>query len=154
VFDTQEGPARPGPALLARSAAPASGTRCVMAGALRWITALLVLGSAAIHFTIAPDHLSEYAPFGLFFVTAGLGQVALATAVLVAPRREVLLSGAAGTIAIIALWAVSRTAGVPVGPTPWEPEMPGVADVLCTTLEAITALLLIKLATGSEGDRT
>jgi hypothetical protein len=153
MFDTQETPARPRPALFARPAASSSGRRWVLAGALRWITAVLVLGSAAIHFAVVPEHLAEYVPFGLFFVTAGLAQLALAAAILVAPRREVLLAGAAGTVAIIALWAVSRTVGVPVGPAPWEPEMPAVADVLCATLEAVTALLLIKLASGSEGDR-
>jgi hypothetical protein len=147
MFDTTESPAHLRPAVSAGPATASSGRRWLAAGALRWLAALLVLGSAAIHFAVVPEHLREYVPFGLFFVAAGLAQLALAAAILVAPRRQVLLAGAAGTVAIIALWAVSRTAGVPVGPTPWEPEAPGAADILCTTLEAITAPLLIKLAT-------
>jgi hypothetical protein len=153
MLDTPESPAHPRPAQFARLAASSSGRRWLPAGASRWITALLLLGSAAIHLAVVPEHLREYVPFGLFFVTAGLAQLALAAAILVAPRREVLLAGAAGTVAIIALWAVSRTAGVPVGPTPWEPEVPAAADVICTALEAVTVPLLIKLATSSGGGR-
>lgn len=112
-----------------------------------YTTALLVLGSAAIHFAVVPEHLREYVPFGLFFIAAGTAQVALATAILVAPNRRLLLAGSAGTAAIIALWAVSRTTGLPIGPSPGRPEAIGFNDLVCTTMEGISALLLARLAT-------
>jgi hypothetical protein len=111
-----------------------------------WATALLVLTAAAIHFAVVPEHLDEYVPFGLFFVAAGLAQLVLAAAILTTPLRGLMLAGAAGTVAIIALWIVSRTVGVPIGPEPWEPEAPGAIDVACTAMEAVSAILLVGLA--------
>ena len=39
--------------------------------------------------------------------------------------------------AMVAVWAVSRTTGLPVGPDPWMPEALGALDLLATGLEIV-----------------
>jgi FtsP/CotA-like multicopper oxidase with cupredoxin domain len=47
---------------------------------------------------------------------------------------------------LIALWALSRTVGAPIGPDgPWQPESMGFPDIMCTFLELIAALLFLTL---------
>ena len=53
------------------------------------------------------------------------------------------LSPAALNAAVILLWLVSRTAGLPVGPEPWEAEAVGTADLLCSGLEVVLIALLV-----------
>jgi FtsP/CotA-like multicopper oxidase with cupredoxin domain len=106
--------------------------------ALLFGAALLTAGPGAIHFALAPMHFQEYVPFGLFFVAAGALQVAAAAAMLLRPSRRLFLAAGAGTVGIIALYLVSRTTGVPIGPRPWRPEMVGFPDVACTTMELVS----------------
>lgn len=112
-------PQRPGPALV-------------------FGAALLTAGPAAIHFAVAPTHFQEYTPFGLFFVAAGMLQLAAALAMLVRPSRRLFVAAAAGTLGIVALYLVSRTAGMPVGPRPWRPEMVGFPDIACMAMEVVS----------------
>jgi hypothetical protein len=39
--------------------------------------------------------------------------------------------------AMVAIWAISRTTGLPVGPDPWMPEPLGALDLLATGLEVV-----------------
>ena len=39
--------------------------------------------------------------------------------------------------AMVEVWAVSRTTGLPVGPDPWMPEALGALDLLATGLEIV-----------------
>ena len=38
---------------------------------LLYPAATLTLGAAAVHFSVAPDHLPEFPPFGVFFLAVG-----------------------------------------------------------------------------------
>jgi hypothetical protein len=51
------------------------------------------------------------------------------------PSRSACLVGIVGNGAMVAVWAVSRTAGLPIGPEPWTPEAIGALDVVATGLE-------------------
>ena len=105
--------------------------------------ALLTLGAAAIHFAAAPGHLSEFLPYGIFFICLGFAQVALAAALIVVPTRRVYAWALGGTLVVIALWLMSRTTGVPIAPVPWRPETIAFPDFAATLLEAISCLLFI-----------
>src|SRR6267143_1990173 len=59
--------------------------------------ALLTLGAASVHFAVAPEHLAEYMPYGVFFIGLGLAQVGLAAAIVVMPSRRLFAVAAAGT---------------------------------------------------------
>src|SRR5690242_8321807 len=94
--------------------------------------ALLLLGAAAIHFAVAPEHFQEYLPYGLFFVGLGLIQLDLAAAVLLAPSRRLYAIASGGIVAVIAIWLASRTVGLPLGPEAWKPEPVGLIDLLAS----------------------
>jgi FtsP/CotA-like multicopper oxidase with cupredoxin domain len=115
-------------------------------GGLLYSAALLTLGAATIHFVVAPEHLRKYVPFGLLFLAVGGAQVSLAAEVLARPSRSLALVGGAGSLALVALWAVSRTMGLPIGPVPWTPEDIGLADAICSAMEAGSTLLFLVLA--------
>ena len=117
---------------------PVRPTRQRPGPALLFGAALLTAGPAAIHLAVAPMHFQEYVPFGLFFVAASALQLAAAAAMLARPSRRLFLAAGAGTLGIVALYLLSRTAGVPVGPRPDRPEMVGFADIACTTMELVS----------------
>jgi FtsP/CotA-like multicopper oxidase with cupredoxin domain len=85
---------------------------------LRYPAAMLTLGAAAIHFSVAPDHLLVYLPFGVLFIVTGAAQAALALLTVLAPGRRVFVAAALVAAGCLAVWVVSRTVGLPVGPTP------------------------------------
>lgn len=97
--------------------------------------ALLSAGAAAIHFVVIAEHFEEWWAFGLFFAVTAMAQ--LAWAVLIVTRRSRLLTwvGVLGNAAIVALWIVSRTAGIPLGPDAGTPEPVGVADSVASAFE-------------------
>ncbi len=129
----------PAPAVSARPTAlavpvTASGERVVVLG-----LAALALAASVIHAAVIPAHLDAWRPEGAFFAAVATAQLAWAAVVSSRPTRAVLLLGAAGHVALIALWVASRTVGLPVGPDAGAPETAGVLDVLAT----LTALLTI-----------
>ena len=71
------------------------------------------------------------------------------------PNRTLLIAGAVGNGTIIALWTVTRTVGLPVGPEPWQPEAIAALDVLSTLCEvALVFGATILLARNSSLART
>jgi FtsP/CotA-like multicopper oxidase with cupredoxin domain len=108
--------------------------------------ALLILGAAAIHFAVVPEHLQEYLPFGVFFIVAGALQTVLAAAILAWPSRRLFLAALGVSAGLVALWLLSRTAGLPIGPHPGQPEDVGIPDLMCIALEALAVLVLLVLA--------
>jgi FtsP/CotA-like multicopper oxidase with cupredoxin domain len=107
--------------------------------------ALLTLGAAAIHFGVAPEHLAEFTPYGVFFIGLGIAQIGLAAAVVLVPSRRLFALAAAGTAAVIGLCLLSRTVGVPIAPIPWRPEPVGLPDVVATLLEGISVIQFLRL---------
>ena len=104
---------------------------------------LLTLGAAAIHFAAAPEHLSEYLLYGILFILLGAAQVALAVALVVAPSRRLYRGALIGTLAVIGIWLMSRTTGLPIAPIPWRPEAIAFPDFAATLLEAIACLVFL-----------
>jgi hypothetical protein len=80
-------------------------------------TAILTLGAAALHLSVTPNHLQEYLPFGVFFLVVGLAQAALAFAMFVRPSRRIFIAAALIGLGCVVLWLVSRTIGLPLGPS-------------------------------------
>jgi hypothetical protein len=101
--------------------------------------ALCSAAAATIHFAVVRPHWDEYAPFAVLFAVVGAFQLAWAAAVLVRPARRVLALGTVVNLGVAAAWALSRTAGLPVGPEAWTPESIGVADVAATVFELAIA---------------
>ena len=113
-------------------------------------TALVVLGTvgaAAVHASIAPQHYSEGLIYGLFFTGLAAGQLVMAG--VIAWRRDLRVVAvlAAGNVATIALWLLTRLVGIPGGPESGTREAFASQDILASALEALTvaaALVLLR----------
>lgn len=106
---------------------------------LRWCAVVLTAAAAAIHFAVTPEHFDEDRVIGVFFVAAAWGQLVWALLVVRADHRRLLVAGLAGNLAIVLVWAASRTAGLPVGPELGTREAVQFIDVLATALEIAAA---------------
>src|SRR5829696_1075796 len=85
--------------------------------------AALSLTAAAMHAWAMPEHLEEWWGYGSFFLIAATAQACYGLALLRRPGRMLLLLGVVGNLAIVSLWAVTRTVGIPfVGPHAGEAE--------------------------------
>ncbi len=105
---------------------------------------VFTLGAGAIHLAVMPRHLQEYPLYGVFFLVAALAQIGLAAALIFSPGRLLAVAGADGNLAIVGLWAISRTVGLPIGPDPWQPETVGVADTAAAVLELMAVWNLLR----------
>jgi hypothetical protein len=99
-----------------------------------WACRLSLLAALA-HALAAPSHLAEWWAYGAFFVTTVLGQAGFAALVLVRQQTWLLLAGITGNLAIVGMYVLSRTNGVPLGPHGGHVEAAGVLDVTCTACE-------------------
>ena len=99
------------------------------------VAAALSIGAAAIHAIVVPAHLAEDLLYGGFFAVLCIAQVAWAVLVVVRPRRWLLAAGAAGNLAVVALWGMTRAVAVPLGAGAGQREAIGVIDTSCGLLE-------------------
>jgi hypothetical protein len=102
--------------------------------------ALLSAASAAIHSSVSAEHFEEAFIYGAFFLAASTSQAGWAILIVYRPNRTLLFVGAVGNAATIALWTLTRTVGLPVGPQPWRPEAIGTLDLVSTLLELAIVL--------------
>jgi hypothetical protein len=116
--------------------------------ALAFVAALASAAAGAIHLVVAQPHFDEWWGFGVFFVVSGAVQMGWAALAATAPSRELLLIGAAGNVAIVVLWAVTRTTGLPFGPDPGAAEAVGSADLAATAFELVIAAAAVLLLRG------
>lgn len=101
--------------------------------------ALGLFCAAAVHLVVMPTHFRQWWLFGAFFVGAAVLQVGLGALLLTQPSPRLLAAGATGSLVVVALWLVSRLAGLPFGPDHGAAEPFGVLDVLATAAELSTA---------------
>ena len=116
---------------------------------LRLLLVAGLLGTAAIHAAVVPDHLIEWPAGGVFFILLAAGEVVVAGVMFAMARlrRAVLIAAAAVSIGPLVLWVYSRTAGLPLGPGKGLPEAIGLADSVAGVLEVgalIAAFVLLR----------
>jgi hypothetical protein len=112
----------------------------------------LAWAAGVIHVEAAIDHVDEHISYSVFFVLLAAAQFLWGFAIGRSPTRRMLLVGAIASLMIVALWIVSRTSGLPVGPESWSPEPVGVLDSLASADEALLALILaLQLGRGRVG---
>lgn len=88
----------------------------------------------------------------MFFVALAWFQTLWAILVVATLHRLLLLLGAVGNGAVVALWAVTRTSGIPLGPNAGVPEAAETVDVLSTVFEILVVLgCLFLLYRGTAG---
>jgi hypothetical protein len=104
------------------------------------------LGAGLVHLAVVQEHLAEWWVYGVFFAVVGAAQIGWSLGALARVRAPLPWLVGAGNLALVALWAVTRTVGLPIGPEPWTPEAAGRADVFCVVLEIATVLALVVAA--------
>jgi len=103
--------------------------------------AMLSAGAGVIHFAVIAPHLEEWWLTGVFFLLLAPLQLGWAILVLlVEPSRTLLVAAAGGNLIVAAVWVVTRTTGLPVGPDAGEVEAFGFADVAATAYEVLLAV--------------
>ena len=103
------------------------------------IASAAAAGSALVHFAVAPEHFAEWWGFGLFFVICAEVQLGWALLLRRTHGARMLVAGLAGSLLLVGLWALSRTAGLPFGPEPGVAEEIGIPDLVSVALELLTA---------------
>jgi hypothetical protein len=109
---------------------------------------VLAVSLGLIHMLATPLYFEQWLGYGVFFFIAAVLQVAYSMALGVAPpNRTLLWLGIAGNALLIALWAVTRTVGIPFfGPMAGEVLpvglLDGVAQILAATQIVHLAVLL------------
>jgi len=115
---------------LRRSAAlPVAATASVLAG--------------IIHYLVLPEHLAGWWVYGAFFTLLGMFELVWAALVYTGQDRLVLLIGLLVNLAVLVLWAVTRTTGLPFGPEPGNAEAVGIPDLAACAAEAMTVLAVL-----------
>src|SRR5215216_1599508 len=93
----------------------------------------LSLGAATVHLLVVPVHTAEFQPYGLAFLAVAIFQARWASVYFGRRPAWLLRLGVAANVAVIAVWAWSRTAGLPWGPAPNTPEPLGGPDLIATS---------------------
>jgi hypothetical protein len=84
--------------------------------ALAYLAAAFSVGAGYVHFAYAESHFESWWAYGAFFVAAANVQVLLAVLLVWRPRVWLPLAGIAANLVIVAVYVISRTDGVPLGP--------------------------------------
>lgn len=118
----------------------------------------LVSGTAAagIHAAVAPPHLSEDPLFGVFFLLVAGAQLTWVAQLASRTTPRLLQVGVALNVALILLWLVTRTLGLPFGLLP-EAHPVGGWDVACVLWQFATIACCVRLlrpATAGVATRT
>jgi hypothetical protein len=111
----------------------------VLLSALAWATAF-------IHVLAATHHYREWALYGVFFTVLAPAQAIWGGLVFqqIGGRRLLALGGLVN-LGVALIWAMSRTTGIPIGPSPWQPEALGWHDVMATLNELAMAAIVAGL---------
>ena len=111
---------------------------------LRLLLATGLVATAAIHAAVVREHLSEWPAAGLFFLLLTVAEVTTA-GLLLARRKGGLVAAALVSVGPLAVWLVSRTAGLPIGPEAGTAEAIGSPDLVACTLEVATLVAALAL---------
>lgn len=102
--------------------------------------AIASLGAAVIHFAVTPEHWRDWLPSGLFFASMAVFQLIWALLAWTRPPAALLAIGAVANAASVALWVLTRTAGMPFGPHAGVPEGVQGASICALLLECYVVM--------------
>ncbi len=118
--------------------------------AVRSERTLLLVGlsaaAALIHAKALVDHAPHYWLFGLFFGVLAYAQAFWAWLVYRRPdERRWFMPAAVGSLAVVALWIVTRSVGLPFGPWAGRPEPLAITDMTASLNELILSGLVVAM---------
>ena len=120
------------------------------AGVVRSPRILLLIGLSAvaglIHAKAFVDHVDHYWLFGVFFAVLTYAQVLWAMRLWRRPDdRRFFKAVAVMSLGVAAIWLVSRTIGLPIGPWAGRPEAIGLPDAVATLDGLVIAGLIASI---------
>jgi hypothetical protein len=98
--------------------------------------------AGVVHAWTAPEHFIAGTVYGVFFVVVALGQLGYGALLLRFRQPVVLLAGIAGNVAVLTVYLLTRTVGIPVGPHAGAIEAAGIVDWLTAAAEVALVLTL------------
>jgi hypothetical protein len=127
----------------------------------------LSLAAGMVHITVIPEYLGEWWGYGFFFMVVALLQLTYGLVLMMRPwafddtgahlgrphafERRIYLIGAIGNLAIVGLYLITRTLGIPLlGPEAGDVEPFTPLSVSVTLLEAFLGVALLVLAHRTE----
>jgi hypothetical protein len=116
---------------------------------VRWLVAVCLGGAAVLHFAYAPSYFDVYWGYGVFFVGIAWLQAVAAVLVVLRPSRTVVISTLVINLSVLAVWVLSRTVGVGIGPQATVTQAVGYPDLLATILEALVVVGCLVLLAGA-----
>lgn len=130
-----------------------AGTETRYGIAPRLLLASLSLAAGGVHLAMVPIHAQSSTTEAIGFAGVGWAQVILGIALMLRPSREILGGAMLLNVAVIAMYVVSRTAGLPVTDPAWDPETVSGIDMMTTIFEAVivagAGLLLLRPGFGA-----
>lgn len=127
---------RPAGPAARRAPAPPAEQRSSRLNLLIWLSAV----AGVIHARAMVDHMSHYWLFGVFFGALTYAQVLWSVQLYRKPDDlRWLMPAAIGSLAVVGIWIISRTVGLPIGPWAGEAEPFGISDVAASLDEILLA---------------
>lgn len=113
--------------------------------AQRWTAVACLVGAQYIHWSVIDVHAAEWAAAGMFFTAVAIAEGLLAFGVGFSRDRRWLWLTIVINLLTVAVWAVSRTTGLPFGPSAGQPEPLGRGDSIATILELLAIAAVVPL---------
>jgi hypothetical protein len=113
-----------------------------------------MLLAGVLHLYVVRDHWDHAPAHGLFFLIAGLLQIAWSIAFLRSDTQTLRRLGFVGVLVLVLLWAATRIIPAPFGHGPEEVDLPGVVTKLCEVACAAALGLLIAASSAVQPRRT
>ncbi len=111
-----------------------------------YMAAALSVVAALSHLWAMPEHFGEWWGYGVFFLAAAVAQGLYGLALLRRPGQPLLVLGVGFNLAVVVLYVVTRTVGVPFfGPHAGEVEGIGVIDLSAMMAELALIVALAAL---------
>lgn len=109
------------------------------------VPALLVAFAGVVHLSLVPEHVAEWWGFGVFFLATATVQLLGALLLLWRPGTTVATALILANAAVAAVYVLSRTSGVPVGPahSSHRLEPVGALDLTTTVAEVMLIAMLV-----------
>jgi hypothetical protein len=107
--------------------------------------ASLTIETGLLHMIACSDHVRAWWGYGIDFLVVALCQIVGGTALLIKSSRGPYLTGIVGMAVVLAVWAVSRTVGLSIGPDGVGREPIGLLDGAYRLLEATVICVLLRL---------
>lgn len=104
--------------------------------------ALLVALAGLIHLLLAPQHWAHAPAHGVFFVVAGIAEIAWGVAVWRRPSLALYYIGLVGAGGLVVLWGITRVLPAPFGHGPEPIEM---MALVCKASEGLSMVVLAAL---------